>query len=297
MAAQIDAAAYADFLRALGHRVVQTRSAYWYDAKRFFFLSAPPHRLYEPAEDELRSVLRRLPCLGVRFASPMEAAGKPSYQIVCDNPGYGIEALSGNVRSKVRRGLKRCEVAPAPLSVIATAGKRAHEDTVARQGRDGVLAGSRWDQFFAAAAATPGFEGWAAWTGDALAAFLVTVTFEDSVEFLLARSCSDQLGAYPNNALLFRVTQEMLVQRQVREITFGLESLEPVGPLDQFKFSMGFHARPLRQRVVFHPVVRALLRHAVVRAVVRRWTERHGAEAVFWRKAAGLLRFAEEGGW
>ena len=188
MSAQVTAAAYAGFLQALGHRVVQTRSAYWYDANRFFFLAAPPHRLYEPAQDELRAVLRRLPCLGVRFATSVEGTGKASYQIVCDNSDYGIEALSANVRSKVRRGLKRCEVGPVPLSVIATAGKRAHEDTIGRQGRDGVLAGARWARFFAAAAASPGFEGWGAWNGDALAAFLITVTFEDSVEFLLARS-------------------------------------------------------------------------------------------------------------
>jgi len=75
-----------------------------------------------------------------------------------------------------------------------------------------------------------------------------------------------------------------------------LESLEPVGPLDAFKFSMGFQARPLRQRIVFHPLLRVLLRHAGVRRAMRRWTEQHGAQGVFWRKAAGVLRFAEEGG-
>ncbi len=296
MTAHVDAPSYASFLRALGHRVVPTQSAYWYDASRFFFLSAPPHRTYCPADDELRTVLRRPPCLGVRFAAPLQGSGKLSYQIVCDNRAYGLDALSANVRSKVRRGLKRCEVAPVPFDVIATAGRRAHADTLARQGRDGVLAANRWERFWDAAAATPGMEGWGAWCGETLAAFLVTVTFEDGVEFLLARSCSDELHAYPNNALIFRVAEQMLVQRGVGEVTFGLESLEPVGPLDQFKFSMGFQARPLRQRVVFHPLIRALLRNAGVRVVFRRWTERHGAEAVFWRKAAGLLRFAEEGG-
>jgi hypothetical protein len=115
-------------------------------------------------------------------------------------------------------------------------------------------------------------------------------------EFLLARSCSDELGAYPNNALIFYVTEEMLQRRRVPEITFGLESLEPVGPLDEFKFGMGFRRRALRQCVVFHPVLRVLLRQSPVRALVRRWSKRRGSETVFWRKAAGLLRFAEEGG-
>jgi hypothetical protein len=292
----MDAGAYAGFLRAIGHQVVATPSAHWYDASRFFFLSAPPHRLYDPAMEELRGVVRRPRCFGVRFAAPLQSSGKLSYQIVCDNRAYGLEGLSANVRSKVRRGLKRCEVGPVPFSVIATAGRRAHADTLARQGRDGVLSGGKWDRFWAAAAETAGFEGWGAWSGDVLAAFLVTVTFDEGIEFMLARSCSDELGAYPNNALIFSVAEEMLVRRGAPEITFGLESLEPVGPLDEFKFGMGFHRRPLRQRVVFHPLLRALLRHGPVRAVVRRWTERRGPEAVFWRKAAGLLRFAEEGG-
>ena len=292
----MDAGAYAGFLRAIGHHVVTTPSAHWYDASRFFYLSAPPHRQYEPTTEDLRDVLRRLPCMGVRFAAPLQGRGKLSYQIVCDNHAYGIEALSANVRSKVRRGMKRCHVGPVPFSVIATAGRRAHQDTLTRQGRDGVLAGEKWNRFCAAAADTRGFEGWGAWSGDVLAAFLVSVTFDEGVEFLLARSCSDELGAYPNNALIFHVTEEMLQTRGVPEITFGLESLEPVGPLDEFKFGMGFRRRPLRQRVVFHPVLRALLRQSPVRAVVRRWSERRGSETVFWRKAAGLLRFAEEGG-
>jgi hypothetical protein len=292
----VNAAAYAGFLQAIGHRVVSTPSAYWYDASRWFYLSAPPNRLYTPTDDELRTVLRPFSCLGVRFAAPLQGPGKLSYQIVCDNREYGIESLSANVRSKVRRGLKRCRVEPAAFAVIQTAGLRAHEETVARQGREGVLSGERWQRFCQAAAATPGIEGWGAWCGEVLAAFLVTVTFERSVEFLLARSCSDQLGAYPNNALIFTVAEEMLVRRGVAEITFGLESLEPVGPLDQFKFGMGFRRFPLRQRVVFHPLLRGLLRRAPVRALFRHWSERHGAEAMFWRKAAGLLRFAEEGG-
>lgn len=292
----MDSATYAGFLRAIGHRVVSTPSAYWYDASRGFYLSAPPNLTYTPTEDDLRIVLRTFPCFGVRFAAPLQGPGKLSYQIVCDNRSYGLEALSANVRSKVRRGLKRCRVEPVSFDVIATAGRQAHHDTVARQGREGVLSGERWERFCQAAAVTHGIEGWGAWSGDSLAAFLVTVTFESSVEFLLARSCTNQLGAYPNNALIFSVAEEMLARRGVAEITFGLESLEPVGPLDQFKFGMGFRRFPLRQRVVFHPLVRALVRRAPVRALFRHWSERHAGEAVFWRKAAGLLRFAEEGG-
>jgi hypothetical protein len=136
-------------------------------------------------------------------------------------------------------------------------------------------------------------EGWGAFVGGDLAAFLLTAELGDCVEFLLARSRSDLLDAYPNNALIFTVAEEMLVKRRVGKITFGLESLEPVGPLDQFKFGMGFRREPIRQRVVFHPLLRTLLRSAAFRAVLHRWGERRGEKAVFWRKASGLVRLAE----
>src|SRR5215470_7954329 len=106
----MDSGRYAAFLRAIGHRVIETPSMHWYDVSKFFYLSAPPHRTYDPPAADVRLVLRHPPCLGVRFAAPLQSPGKLSYQIVCDTRSYGLESLSANVRSKVRRGLKRCRV-------------------------------------------------------------------------------------------------------------------------------------------------------------------------------------------
>ena len=288
---------FAHFLAVTGHRILRGAGAYWYNASPGFFLSLPSHRLLTPSAEELRDLLRRQPCAGLRFTAPLEGPGKLSYQIVCDDRGYGIECLSANVRSKVRRGLRRSEVARAAFSAIAEHGLPADRDTLARQGRTIRLDAPAWQRFWAAAAATPGMEGWAAYVDGAMAAFLVSVqTDPDTVEFLLARSRSDCRDAYPNNALIFEVTREMLVRRGVRQITFGIESLEPVGPLDQFKFGMGFRPAALRQRVVFHPVLQALLRPRAVRALTCRYAAARGVDAGFWRKALGLVRFAEAGG-
>lgn len=287
---------FAHFLASTGHRVLRGAGAYWYDASPAFFLSLPSHRQLCPAADELREVMRNQPCAGLRFPAPLDGPGKLSYQIVCDTPGYGLPSLGANTRSKVRRGLRRCEIVPVAFATIAALGRDADRDTLARQGRAERLAGAAWQRFWDAASATAGMEGWAAFVGGEMAAFLVSVRFDDCVEFLLARSRSEYLDAYPNNALIFHVASEMLTQRGLRQITFGLESLEPVGPLDQFKFSMGFRAEPLRQRIVFHPVLRALLRSRPLRTLVCQYAETRGSEAVFWRKALGLLRFAEAGG-
>lgn len=287
---------FAQFLRATGHRVLRTESAYWYDASRFFLLSLPGHHTIAPEPEEIRALLWGGRTCGVRFPAPLDGPGKPSYQIVCDDRDYRLERLSANVRSKVRRGLRRCDVAAVPFSELAAHGLAADRDTLARQGRRVRLQGHRWRQYWDAAASTRGMEGWGAFVSGELVAFLVTVEFGDCVEFLLARSRSDHLDAYPNNALIFRVTEEMLMRRGMREITFGLESLEPVGPLDAFKFGMGFRQRPLRQRVIFHPLVRALLPPRTLCTGLLHWAEQRGSDGAFWKKAVGLLRFAEEGG-
>lgn len=294
--AQAGAEPFAHFLATTGHRVLCGAGAYWYDASPGFFLSLPSHRQLRPSADELRDLLGNQPCAGVRFPAPLDGPGKLSYQIVCDTRGYRIEGLGANVRSKVRRGLRRCTVAPVPFATIAAEGVAADLDTLSRQRRAVRLDGPAWQCFWDAAGATAGMEGWAVYVGAEMAAFLVSVQFDDCVEFLLARSRSDYLDAYPNNALIFQVVREMLVHRNLRQITFGLESLEPVDALDQFKFGMGFRAAPLRQRVVFHPLLRALLQPRPLRALVRRYAEARAAEAGFWRKALGLVRFAEAGG-
>ncbi len=288
---------FAKFLSSTGHRVLSAGGADWYEGGRGFFLSLPSHRRLVPDADTLQELFSAGGVYGVRFPAPLDGPGKASYQIVCDDPDFGLPKLSGNARSKVRRGLKRCEVRQVSFEELARLGLEADRDTMERQGRAPKLEGAAWDEYWAAAADTEGMEGWAAFVGDELASFLVTVRFTDGpVEFLLARSRSKHLGAYPNNALIYGCTEEMLGKRGVPKITFGLESLEPVGPLDQFKFSMGFRTEEVRQRVVFHPMLRRVLGVSAVRTMMYRFGSERGPEGGFWRKATGLLRFAEEGG-
>lgn len=288
---------FAGFLARTGHRVLSADGVDWFDGGRGFFLSIPSHRLLAPSDATLAELFAAGGVYGLRFPSPLEGPGKLSYQIVCDDSQFGLDKLSGNVRSKIRRGLKRCEVRQVSFSEVSRLGVEADRDTMVRQGRAPKLAGPGWDAYWIAAAETEGMEAWAAFVDGQLASFLVTVTFPDGpVEFMLARSRSDTLGAYPNNALIFHCTEEMLCRRAVPKITFGLESLEPVGPLDQFKFGMGYRKEALRQRVVFHPWLRRVLGPTAVRRTVLHWSAGRGPEGGFWRKASGLLQFAEEGG-
>ncbi|MFN8643957.1 MAG: hypothetical protein U0802_20740 [Candidatus Binatia bacterium] len=271
--------------------------AYWYDAGHGFLLAVPSHHVLVPDPASLRTLLWHSRCVGARFSAPLDGPGKLSYQIVCDDREYALEKLSANTRSKVRRGLRRCTVRRVAMADVAAHGRVADRDTLLRQGRSWRWSEEpAWTQYWQAAATTPGIEAWGAFVDDTLAAFLVTVRFEDCVEFLLARSRSDARDAYPNNALIYTVTQELLVQRGVRRITFARVARGGAGAR-RVQVRDGILADPLRQRVVFHPIAGAVLRRCVVRSAIHQLAAgRRGARGGFWRKAEGVHRFAEEGG-
>jgi hypothetical protein len=76
-------------------------------------------------------------------------------------------------------------------------------------------------------------------------------------------------------------------------VFYGLHSLDAPPSVDQFKFRMGYRARPVKQSVIFHPSVRPLINcvtHALVRAGLRL---RPGNYIL--SKAEGMLRFHLQG--
>ena len=256
----------AAFFERLGHRVIRTPSAHWYDVRSRFYLNFPHHRMIDPEPGELSAVFRRLP-LGVRYFAPAASQGTPSYAlaITCGDREYDFEALSANSRSKTRRGLARCRVERLEPSWVQAHGRAVNDDTLRRiKLRDPYP----WDRYWHAAAGSDGVEVWGALADGVLAAYLVAVRAERGCEILVARSASESLRFYPNNALLFTVVRDMLKRPEVDEVFFGVESLEDYAGIDDFKLSMGFAKRPIRQRVVFHPLLRPALQSGLAMKAV-----------------------------
>ena len=284
----------AAFFSGAGFRVHRSESAVWYEAGPRFLLGVPTHDPLNLAEEEAREVLRTTGALGLRYITADPGLGRPSWQMTLSGDDYSLEKLSGNTRSKVRRGLKQNEVRRISGSELAVAGEQAFLDTVERQGRAGRYGIERWRRLLAAADADSGVEIWAAWHEGVMAAYLLVLTFEDSCEFYEARSRNDTLRFYPNNALLYTVTEEMLVTRGLERITFGIEGLEELDSLDSFKLKMGYEKLPVRQHVIFHPAVRTALGVPPVRMALSALARRPNGS--FWRRAEGLIEYADIAG-
>ena len=285
---------FAEWLHRQGHHIVRTASSFWHDQGPRVYQAFPYHWIIQPSEKELREFLIREKAVGLRYSAPFDAAcGKISYHTIFDSVPYRLEELSSNARSKVRRGLKHCKTERISMERLAREGWRLQRDTLERQRRLGSLSKAGWQRVCVAAQDLPGFEAWGATVEGDLAATILSAHVDDTCYMLYPQSHRQYFGTYVNNALSYTVSHEMLSRPGVRAIFYGLDSLDAPPSVDEFKFRMGYTARPVRQRVVFHPSLAPLFNrasHAVAKRLLR-W--RPGNPAL--PKAEGMLRFYLEG--
>jgi hypothetical protein len=285
---------FAEWLRCQGHQVLRTTSSFWYDQGPRVLQAIPYHWLIEPPEGELLQVLQKHQMVGLRYSTSLASSeGCVSYHGMFENPPYDLEILSKWSRKNVRRGLRNCTVAPISFRRLAGEGRALHLDTLDRQGRELELDQQMWRRRCLSAAELPGFEAWGALVDGILAASVITFQMEDCCYMLYQQCLRDYLREHVNNALSFVVTQTMIGRSAIRSIFYGLHSLDAPPSVDEFKFRMGYTAKPVRQRVVFHPWLRPLFNGAThgVLCGLRRWQPGN----VTFAKAEGMIRFYREG--
>jgi hypothetical protein len=129
--------------------------------------------------------------------------------------------------------------------------------------------------------------------GDELGAAALTFQMDDYGYILYQQSHRQYLSAKVNNALCFELTRNLKGIPGVKVIHYGLHSLDAPGSVDEFKFRMGYRAKPVRQRVVFHPLLQPLVNPASHR-VVRKFLRLVPGNSAL-AKAEGLMRFYLEG--
>lgn len=195
--------------------------------------------------------------IGLRFFTPMESVGKSSYLIVCSDKNYDITSVStGDTRRKTRRGLENVEIKQVDFKELAKLGHQLNCDTLVRQGRDPRLCNAgNWKQFCDATEGLDGFEAWGAFTGGKLASFVAGFQMEDHFTLLQQSSATEYLNLFPNNALIFEVTRLKLASPDVAAVSYGPQSLDAPESLDAFKFHMGYKKLPMKQRVMFNPLI------------------------------------------
>ncbi|MBK7917810.1 MAG: hypothetical protein IPJ94_16410 [Chloroflexi bacterium] len=285
---------FAQWLRRQGHHVVRTTSSYWHSQGPRVYQAFPYHWIVEPSELELRGLLQEQKAIGLRYSTPCHApVGKISYHVTYEEEAYRLEDLPKKARYDVRKGLAGVSIEPISFSRLATDGWRLRTETLERQGRYGAESQAWWQRLCIGADDLPGFETWGVLIEGQLAASLIAFTCDDTCLILYQQSQTVFLSHGVNNALTYEFTREAVARPQIRQIFYGLHSLDAPESVDQYKFRMRYIAKPVRQRVVFHSLLKPLFGNTSYRSV--RWLMDRQPQRTALPKVEGMMRFYLEG--
>ncbi len=290
----MNADVFAEWLRRQGCLVIRTASSYWYDAGMKVFQAFPYHWIIEPTDNELRRLLLDHRGIALRYSAPIDASqGLRSYHVVCEDTDYDLSSLRRQARQSIQRGLDYASVEPIPLSRLASEGWNLRMDTLKRQGRAKAENREWWRRLCLSAQDLPGFESWGALRDGHLIASFLAFRCDDCYTLPYEQSATAYLESRANNAIFYSVTRHALRRADISRVFYGLQSLDAPASVDQFKFRMGFVARPVRQRVVFHPWLEPLAvntTHAMLKRLLRRVPGNR-----MLAKAEGIVRFYLQG--
>jgi len=286
---------FAEWLRRQGHKITRTPSSYWVEVGPRVYQAFPYHWVITPEEDEIKSLLLDQKALALRYSTSQTAPiGSLSYHVVYEKNEYSSKDLPKKARYDVKKGLSVASIEPISLSRLASEGWDLRRDTLIRQGRSDAETETDWKDLCLSAEGLSGFEAWGAIVQGKLAAALLTFSYSDCFSILYHQSLTEYLPFGVNNALAYVVTAEIIDRSDNRlRLFYGLHSLDAPPSVDEFKFRMGYTAKPVRQRVVFHPWVRPMMNnasHALIRAGQRL---KPGNSTL--SKAEGMLRFYLQG--
>lgn len=284
----MQAAELANFWRLLGHRVIETKSGFWFNPEPLRFKSLPGHRLISPGKGEIAKVLLKGRAIALRYPSAALSGQEDGGLFVCADHNYDYVSLTANARSHTRRGLARCKVEPISFDYLSIHGRTLTDETFRRQtGRPSRTTQAQWERYCGLAGKLPGFEAWGAFVGDTLAAFAVTMLIEDCLFIHLQKSRSDLLKFYPNNALVFVLLKTKLACPEVGFVSNGLKGLAVKNGLDHFKLSMGFQLRPHKENVIINPLFKPAA-NLLGRPLLARLTRRY-PDTLIWKRAYKAL--------
>lgn len=247
---------FAEWLLCQGHQIIHTPSSYWFDAGPRVFQAFPYHWIINPSEEEIIEMFKKNRLIALKYSTSLSSSiGQVSYHVIYEKTSYELSSLCKKARHDVIKGLEHVCCEPISMSRLAFDGWELRYETLVRQGRQNAETRESWEKMCICAEGLPGFEAWGAIYNGELVAALLSYTLDDTVSILYQQSKTDHMKFGVNNALTYSFSHTLLQRPEIGNIFYGLHSLDAPPTVDKYKFRMGFSAKPLRQRVIFNPIL------------------------------------------
>jgi hypothetical protein len=252
---------YAQYCRLLGYRVEETPHGIWIGISHGFFNRVPTYETTPPTEEELHTLFRRYPVLGLHYSLEPGNQGKASHVYFVRDRDYDFKNLQPRMRTRTRRGLENCHVRPMGFDELHRLGMPLNLDTLARQRRDDSIFSDpdRWARFCQAGEQVEGAQAWGAFVADELAAYATLFQVGSVVSIVYQNSRTSLMKLHSNPALTFSVTQTMMRTPGIEAVCYGPEWLSTTEGLNKYKQHMGFDREPVVFAIRLRPVVKRVL--------------------------------------
>ena len=281
---------------------------WWLQHEPGALMRLPIFAVGTPEAGELRALhWMRLAPLVSYLLEPDDRHPANGFVYACTNSQYSLEGLDHRVRTNIKRGLREFKIRLISVEEVLAGGVPAYLDTWRRHGHERVSA-DEFSNSYCATARLPGNKFLAAWKGDELAAFMGITEVDDWVEVRSRFSTNASLNSRPNEALLFTLLRQYLVERKFRTVSAGVSSVDPSANtpgLHRFKVKMGFEAIPVHRVFSFHPLLRPLVSRlglGLLSRAIRRFPDnrrlglaRHVLGYVLQPPSASLLQLEPDG--
>jgi hypothetical protein len=253
-----------------GRRIVEAGGVLWHSVEGRLYRSIPPEIEIDVNPSDLDKMLRATGALGALFPSK-NRPGLPSGLYVCRDRGYNLSSVQARLRSKVRRGLERCEVRPVQPSELLEKGLKLNLDTMKRQGRYDPEFGEpgQWKRLVAAAGQSAAIGTLGAFVKGRLAAYAITYREGSWYTIMHQMSSDDELENYPNHALDFEFARTLARAPDLEAVSFGTVGLAWGAGLHDYKLRLGYEVLPRNWVIQLHPKISPILTSKLVTQLLK----------------------------
>lgn len=229
----------------------------WFVYQGVLLPKTPPHIQISLTRDEAKRLLKKSNALLLRYTTEWDRREGEFWYVIKDSFG-GMEELSGNTRSKVRRGLKNCTVRKVHKEQIVEEGYEVYKEafkhytsikTPLSKMQFKVYIAERNDDF------------WAVYHHDKMIAYSQNRIEGESINYAIIKFHPDYLKLYPSYALFYTMNEYYLNQKDFLYVNDGARSIShetniQTFLIDKFKFRKSF----VKLVVIYRWDIRVLVR-------------------------------------
>jgi hypothetical protein len=258
---------YIESLRAKGRRYSLVDGQLFVRRERWIAPLGPAAQAYHLDRSQCRELLRKLGGLWVMWTDGFDSpdSGSDWHAVICRRH-VPVEAVaSGNTRSKLRRGLKNCEVRQVAVREIAQNGYETYCAALGDYGQRLETLPTA-DEFARRVMTDEPFgdirHQWAVYHEGQMVGFAQNLLYgQTEVDYTLIKLHPEYLNRYSSYALFYRMNEHYLAQAGFQYVNDGFRSIAHETGIQDFLIKeFGFEKARTGLHVHFRPPVGQVLR-------------------------------------